>query len=111
RRMRSASRSTPAECQVPGSMEAPLSRLGLLPGGLRVVQGFVFGGWDEPELAVEPSVVVPVDVLGDGQLEVVDAVPGPLVPYEFGFEQRVEGLGHRIVVGVADGPDRGDGVD
>ncbi len=35
------------------------------------------GWWDQSDLAVESSVVEPVDVLGDGDLEVVDALPWP----------------------------------
>ena len=55
--------------------------------------------------------VVPVDVLGDGEFEVVDAVPRVSVADEPGLEQRVECLGHRIIVGIADRPDGGDDVD
>jgi hypothetical protein len=36
-------------------------------------------GWDEADLAVEASVVEPVDVFGDCDLEVVDALPGAFV--------------------------------
>ena len=36
--------------------------------------------------------------------------PRALVADEFGLEQRVERLGHRVVVGVARGADRGDGA-
>jgi len=32
----------------------------------------VFGGWEVAYLAVDPVVVEPVDVLGDGDFEVVD---------------------------------------
>ncbi|MEC5149896.1 hypothetical protein [Cryobacterium sp. GrIS_2_6] len=34
-------------------------------------------------VAVESAVIEPVDVLGDGELEVVDVVPGPAVPDQF----------------------------
>lgn len=54
--------------------------------------------------------VVPVDPLGRRDLQVVDGVPGALVLDQFGFIQRVECLGERVVVGVALGADRGDGV-
>jgi hypothetical protein len=64
---------------------------------------------DQSDLAVQSSVVEPVDVFGDGDLEVVDVPPRALVPAEFGLEQRVEGLGQGVVVGVAAGADRGDG--
>jgi hypothetical protein len=32
-------------------------------------------------------VVEPVDVFGDGDLEVFDVLPGSLVAYQLGFEQ------------------------
>nr|WP_299520987.1 hypothetical protein [uncultured Serinicoccus sp.] len=38
-------------------------------------------------LSVQASVVEPVDVLGDGGLEVVDVLPGSLVADELGLEQ------------------------
>ena len=66
-----------------------------------VVLGLVLGGWHEADLAVQPSMVEPVDVLGDRDLEVVDVLPGPLVADQLGLEQRVERLGERIVIGVA----------
>jgi hypothetical protein len=88
-------------CQAPGSMEAELSPADALPvGPVGVVERLVLRGWDEPELAVQAPVVVPVDVLGHGDLEVFDTPPRAFVPHEFGLEQRVERLGHRVVVGV-----------
>ena len=45
-------------------------------------------------------------VLGDRDLEVVDAAPGTLVADQLGYEQRGERLGQGV--GVASGPDRGD---
>jgi hypothetical protein len=39
-----------------------------------VVIDFVLNRWDEADLAVQASVAEPVDVLGDGDLEVVDAL-------------------------------------
>jgi hypothetical protein len=35
----------------------------------------VRGWWDETDVAVQASVVEPVDGLGDGDLEVLDALP------------------------------------
>lgn len=60
-------------------MEAGLVDAGqdLLPEAM-VVHGFVFGGWDVAAGCVQPAVVVEVDPL-QGQLEVVDALPGALV--------------------------------
>jgi hypothetical protein len=43
------------------------------------VEGLVLGGWDVPEFAVETSLVEPVDVLGDGDLHVLDPASGALV--------------------------------
>ena len=61
----------------------------------------VFGGWLVADLAVEASVVVLVDVLGDGELEVTVAVPGATVADEFGFEQRVERFGGGVDAPIA----------
>jgi hypothetical protein len=59
---------------------------------------FVLGRWDQADLAVQPSVVEPVDVLGGGDLQVVDALPGALVADQLGLEQRVERLGQSVVI-------------
>jgi hypothetical protein len=79
------------------------------------VVGLELGGRDEPDLAVDASVVEPVDVLGDGDFDVCDGLPAAVGSHDrvadaLGLEQRVERLGHRIVVAVALGPDRGDGL-
>ena len=65
--------------------------------------GFVLGRWDVADLAVDPSMVEPVDVLGDGDLEVLDVAPRPLVAVadELGFEQGVERLRQCVVVGLS----------
>jgi len=47
----------------------------VLDRGCCPVVGLVLGGWDESDFAVEASVVVPVDVLGDGDLDVDDRLP------------------------------------
>ena len=73
-------------------------------------------GWrDEPDLAVKPSVVEPVDVFGDGDLNVDDGLPAALrardrVADVLGLEQRVECLSHGVVVAVALRPDGCDGL-
>ena len=51
--------------------------------------------------------VEPVDVLGDGDLEVVDVLPGTAVADELGSEQGVERRGQGVV-GVTGGSERGD---
>ena len=65
---------------------------------MTVVVTFELGRWDESNLAVQASVVEPVDVLRGGDLEVVDVSPGSAVADEFGLEQRVERLGQGIVI-------------
>ena len=58
--------------------------------------------------------VVPVDVSRDGEFDVVDAAPAATaqdgVADALGLEQRIQRLGHRVVVAVAPAADRGDGV-
>ena len=49
-----------------------LTRSGMLSGCWGAVSGLVFDGWDKADLAVQAPVVVPVDVLGYGDLEVID---------------------------------------
>lgn len=66
-----------------------------------MVGGFVFGGGDMGELTVEAALVEPVDVFGDGDLDVVDAGPGVVVADQFGLEEAVERFGEGVVVGVA----------
>ncbi len=62
------------------------------------VERFILGRRYVAELAVEASLVEPVDVLGDGDLEVVDAGPGALVADQLRLEQTVEGLGEGVGV-------------
>jgi hypothetical protein len=57
---------------------------------------FALGRRDKSDLAVQPSVVEPVDVPRDRDLQVVDVLPRAAVADEFGPEQRVERLGQRI---------------
>jgi hypothetical protein len=67
------------------------------------VVGLELGRWDEPDLAVQASVVEPVDVLGDGDFDVTDVLPAALgahrrVADAFSLEQGVERLSHRVVM-------------
>ena len=78
-----------------GVLTVVLAGLGCPVGGL------VLCGWDEPEFAVEASVVEPVDVLGDRELEIADAVPRAAVADQFALEQRVERLGCGIDAPIA----------
>jgi hypothetical protein len=77
-----------------GGFDDPLG--GVSDHELLVVGGFVFDWRDEADLAVQAAVVEPVDVFGDGDLEVVDAAPGAAVADQFGFEQGVEGFGEGV---------------
>ena len=106
-------------CQAPGFVEGVSSGCGgCLLGG--VGSGLFRRGWAVSVLVffwgvhvdrgMRADGVVPVDPLGRRDLQVVDGVPGALVSDQFGFIQRVECLGERVVVGVALGADRGDGV-
>ena len=70
----------------------------------------MLGRWDQSDLPLQASVVEPVDVLRDGNLEVVDVLPGALVADQLGLEQRVERFGQGIVIAVAGRADRGDGA-
>ena len=63
--------------------------------------GLELGRRDEPDLAVKPSVVEPVAVFGDGDLNVDDGLPAALRPRDrvadaLGLEQRVECLSHGV---------------
>lgn len=110
---------TQLQCQAPGFVEGVSSGCGgCLLGG--VGSGLFRRGWGVSVLVffwgvhvdrgMRADGVVPVDPLGRRDLQVVDGVPGALVSDQFGFIQRVECLGERVVVGVALGADRGDGV-
>jgi len=98
--------ATNTPCQAPGFVETELA--GFQGCGDRTghrVECFVLGWWDMPEFAVQTTVVVPVDVLDGGDLDVVDPPPWSTIADEFGLVQRVERLGHRVVVTVSFGPD------
>ena len=67
----------------------------------------MLGRWDQADLAVQAAVVEPVEVFGDGDLEVVDAPPRPAVADQLSLEQRVERLGQSVVIRVAGAADLG----
>ena len=72
---------------------------------------FELDGGDHAEGAVQASVVVPVDPAGGGVLDVGECLVGPVVEDggadALGLEQADHALHQRVVVGVADRPDRG----
>ena len=74
---------------------------------MQVVLLLELDGRHESDLAVEPSVVEPVDVLGDSDLEVVDGLPWALVADQLGLEQRVERLGEGIEAPMSSGGAKG----
>ena len=102
-RWRSRGRRGPSRgrraCQAPGFMEALLvgsggGRLWLfLVVGVGDPGGLVLGRGAHADGAVGTHRVVPVDPLGGGELDIVDALPGALVADELGLVQGVEGLG------------------
>jgi hypothetical protein len=86
----------------PGLVETQFSGFrGLDDQIFTVVLLLVLDGWDHSDLAVKSSVIEPVDLLGDGDLDVVDALPRALVADQFCFEQRVERLRHGIIVQIS----------
>jgi hypothetical protein len=60
------------------------------------------------EIAVQPFVVAPVDPPEDGELNVLDGVPGALpgASDELGLGEGVDRLGEGVIERVPDGPDR-----
>ena len=58
----------------------------------------MFGGWDMVKLAVEAAFVVPINILSGRDFYVVDTDPGAAVSNQFCFVERVERLGHGIVI-------------
>ena len=73
------------------------------------------GRRDVPDLAVQSPLVEPVDVLGDGDLDIADRRPAALRPHRWvpdalALEQRVERLGHRVVIRIAFTSNGSDGI-
>ena len=60
--------------------------------------------------AMESSVVVPVDPLEGRKLDLVECLPRSSAVDQLGLVEPDRGLGERVVVGVADRPDRGIGA-
>jgi len=72
---------------------------------LLVVVGFVFGWWDVSDGFEDALVVEPVDPFEGGVFDVVESVPRFTPVDDFGLVEAVDRLGHRVVVGIADGAD------
>ena len=60
---------------------------------------------DVPEALEEAVIVEPADPGKGRQFEFYDAVPALLSTDQFGLVERVDGLGERVVIAVADAPD------
>lgn len=72
---------------------------------MTVVGGLEFC-WCQVVVGLEDAPVVePVDVVQGGELDLFDLPPWSLSADEFGFEQPDDGLGERVVIGVADRSD------
>jgi hypothetical protein len=75
--------------------------------GLQIVGRLGFSGGDVPDGLEDSSVVVPVDPLERGPLDIFPAMPGSSSVDDLGLIQAVDGLGERVVVAVADAADEG----
>lgn len=60
---------------------------------MTVIVRRVLGRWDQADLAVQTSVVEPVEVRGGSDLEVVGLCPRASVEDELSLEQEVERFG------------------
>jgi SAM-dependent methyltransferase len=84
-------------------------RLGSGHGGLSqvtVVGGLQFCRWEIADLAVEPAVVVPVDVGEGGQLDLLKRAPGAAAADQLSLDQPDGRLGQGVVVAVTNAADR-----
>ena len=68
---------------------------------------FVLGWRDASERGVQALVVEPGDVFDDGELELCAGAPDAVAD-QLGLEAVDEALRGRVVVGIADGADRGE---
>src|SRR5680860_1525587 len=73
-----------------------------------MIGGLELDGRDVVESAVKPLGVEPVHPAQRGKFDVVDAAPRALLADQLGLVQAVGRFGQRVVVAVADRPDRGD---
>lgn len=68
----------------------------------------VFGGWDVSDFAEQTPVFVPVNALHRRNSQVVILRERPLLRTSSALWRDFDRLGHRVVVGVVSGPDRGE---
>lgn len=62
-------------------------------------------------LAVEAGVVLSPHPFERREFDLLDCPPGPALADQLGLVEVVDGLGHRVVVRVADGSGGGDGAE
>src|SRR4051794_6185287 len=74
---------------------------------LGVVACLGLGRWDVADRLEEAAVVVPVDPLQGGELNLLQAAPRATPPDHLGLEQAIDRLGKRVVVAVTDAADGG----
>ena len=74
---------------------------------LFIVARLGLGGWDISDRLEEAVVIEPMDPREGGEFHGFEVVPRSTAVDQFGFEQAVDRLGQRIVVGIADASDRG----
>ena len=84
------------------------SRGDRVPLDLGIIARFGLGGRDISDRLEQAPIVEPVDPFEGGELDGLEAAPGPAPVNDLGFVEAVDRLGERVVVGVADASDRRD---
>jgi hypothetical protein len=83
-------------------VEARFSRLDEFKLGLfLMVEIFELGRWDVLAVAVQPSVVEPVNPFQGGEFDVVQGAPRAFAPDQFGLEQPDRRFSRGVVVGLS----------
>lgn len=59
------------------------------------------------ELGVQALVVSPPHLFQSCELDLLDGAPRPASTDQLGLVERVDGLGHRVIVRITNGPCRG----
>ena len=92
----------------PGFPEAIWFKLRGYGRGLKlgIVARFGLGRWDIADRGKDASVIEPVHPFEGGEFHCSCVAPGPPAMNDLGFEQAVDRLGERIIVGIADAADR-----
>ena len=69
--------------------------------GLGIVACFGLGGRNVADGFEEAPVVEPVDPFQSGELNSLQGAPWPAAPDHLGLVETVDGLGQRVIVGIA----------